>query len=79
MRCRIRVRTTDPSVRVDLRLNWKQEATSIVATVKEVGATGEVSLVVVEDSHEGSAAMVVLLDSAGNVLDRKPTTVGETL
>jgi hypothetical protein len=79
MRCRIRVRTTAPSVRVDLRLNWRQELTSVVASVKEVGATGEVSLVVADDSHEGSAATVVLLDPAGNVLDWKPTTVGETL
>ena len=29
MRCRVSVTTNDPSVRVDLRLNWKQAVTSI--------------------------------------------------
>lgn len=87
MRCRIGVTTNDPSVRVDLRLNWKQATTSIAASVKEVGPAGavprgdtphpEVSLAVADDSHEGAAATIVVLDAAGNVLDRKPTTVGE--
>lgn len=79
MRCRVRVRASEPSVRVDLRLNWKQEATSIAATIKEVGASGEVSLAVADDMHEGAAATVVALDAAGNVLERQPTTVGENL
>lgn len=77
MRCRVTVKTNDPSVRVDLRRNWKQPATSIAASAKEVGPAGEVSLAVADDSHEGVGATVVLLDAAGNVLDRKPTTVGE--
>lgn len=77
MRCRVGVVTNDPSVRIDLRSNWKQPATSIVAAVKEVGPAGEASLAVADDSHEGAAATLVALDAAGNVLDRKPTTVGE--
>ena len=77
MRCRIGVTTNDPSVRVDLRLNWKQATTSIAASVKEVGPAGEASIAVADDSHEGAAATIVVLDAAGNVLDRKPTTVGE--
>jgi len=76
MRCRVSVKASDPTVRLDLRLNWKQAHTSIVASVKEVGPSGEASLVV-DDKHEGTAATFVLLDSEGNVLDRKPTTVGE--
>jgi hypothetical protein len=77
MRCRVKVDSNDPGVSVDLRLNWKQSTTSVVAGVKAVGSEDEVSLVVDDDSHEGAAATVVLLDSAGNVLDRKATTVGE--
>ncbi len=77
MRCRIGVTTNDPSVRVDLRLNWKQATTSIAASMKEVGPAGEASIAVSDDSHEGAAATIVVLDAAGNVLDRKPTTVGE--
>lgn len=77
MRCRLGVTTNDPSVRVDLRLNWKQASTSIAAAVKEVGPVGEASIAVADDSHEGAAATIVVVDAAGNVLDRKPTTVGE--
>lgn len=77
MRCRVRVTTNDPSVRVDLRLNWKQPATSIVAAVKEAGPALEASLAVADDSHEGAAATIVVIDAAGNVLDRQQTTVGE--
>jgi hypothetical protein len=62
---------------VDLRLNWKQATSSIAATPKEVGPAVEVSLAVADDSHEGAAATVVVVDAAGSVLDRKPTTVGE--
>lgn len=77
MRCRVSVTTNDPSVRADLRLNWKQASTSIAASAKEVGPAGEASLAVADDSHGGAAATVVVLDGAGSVLDRKPTTVGE--
>jgi hypothetical protein len=78
MRCRVRVEATDPSLRVDLRLNWKQPETSIAASAKEIGAGREASLAVADDSHEGAAVTVVVVDGAGTVLDRKPTTVGES-
>lgn len=77
MRCRVSVTTNDPSVRVDLRANWKQANTSIAASPKEVGPAGEASLAVADDAHEGHAATIVVVDGAGNVLDRKTTTVGE--
>ena len=78
LRCRVAVETSDATLRVDLRLNWKQESSSIAAIAKEVGPTGEVSLAVSDDDRMGQAAMVVLLDSKGNVLDRRTTSVGET-
>ena len=77
MRCRVTVTTNEPSVQVDLRLNWKLPSTSIAASPKEVGPACEASIAVADDSHEGAAATVVVVDPAGNVLDRKPTTVGE--
>lgn len=77
MRCRVSVTTNDPAVRVDLRTNWKQANTSIAASPKEVGPAGEASLAVADDAHEGHAATIVVVDGAGNVLDRKTTTVGE--
>ena len=78
MRCRVSVETNDPAVRVDLRLKWKEPVSTIAAAVKEVGPSGEASIAVADDSHEGHAATIVALDAAGNVLDRMPTTVGES-
>ncbi len=42
-----------------------------------VQGDGEVNLVVADDKYEGSAAMVVLLDSGGAILSQKATSVGE--
>jgi hypothetical protein len=77
MRCRVRVQTNDPSVKVDLRTNWKQAGTSIVTAAKEAGTSGEVSLAVVDDTYEGAAASVVLLDREDKVIASQTTCVGE--
>ena len=78
MRCRVTVDSTDPSLRVDLRTQWKLTSSSVVAAVKQVGPTGEVSLAVSDDDRLGDPAMVVLLDAEGKVLDRRTTSIGET-
>jgi hypothetical protein len=78
MRCKVKVDSNDPAVRVDLRTNWKQAGSTIVAAVKEIGSGGEVNLVVADDRHEGAAAVVVVIDSGGAVLTQKTTSVGET-
>jgi len=77
MRCRVRVDSNEPKVRVDLRTNWKQEASSIAALPKEIGDAGEVSLAVPDDSLEGAAASIVVVDPAGKVLVSQTTCVGE--
>ena len=77
MRCRIAVETGAPRVKVDLRLNRRQADSSIAAAVREVNDAGEASLVVADDEHEGAAALIVVLDEAGRVLDDEPTTVGD--
>ena len=77
MRCRVTVRANAAGVQVDLRLHARRAESSIVAAAKEVDESGEASLAVQDDRHEGEAAMVVLLDQAGQVLDQKPTQVGE--
>ena len=77
MRCRVAVKTNATGLQVDLRLNWKQAASSIAAAAKELGTNGEASLAVSDDKHEGAAASVVVSDASGRVLDYKPTTVGE--
>jgi len=78
MRLRVRAVASMSGLRVDLRTNAKQSATSLVASAKELDANGEASLVVSDDKHEGSAAVIVVLDRNNNILDRRTTTVGET-
>ncbi len=77
MRCRIAVETGAPGAKVDLRLNRRQAESSIAAAVRALNDAGEASLVVPDDEHEGAAALVVVLDEAGRVLDDRPTTVGD--
>jgi hypothetical protein len=76
MRCRIKVKTNDPTVSVDLRLNYKQPDTSVVAAVKEVGTSGEVSLAVKDDKFEGSSAAVVVVNGNNTVLHSVQTRIG---
>lgn len=76
LRCRVQV-SDGAGLKVDLRSNWKQAASSYAAAAKEVDAKGEASLAVLDDSKEGSAATVVLLDAAGQVIDHQSTTIGD--
>lgn len=77
MRCRVSAETRASGISADLRLNWKQAGSSIAVASRELTDTGKANLAVSDDSHEGAAASVVLVDRAGRVLDHKPTTVGE--
>jgi len=49
---------------------------TLVAHVRRI-ENGKASLAVEDDANEGVAAFVVVLDASGNVLQKKPTTVGE--
>jgi hypothetical protein len=78
LRCRIRVEGSFEKCKVDLRDKATDPTASLVEEVKSVGKDGMVSLVVKpdEDSRAGTASMLVLLDLAGNVLEKTPVTVG---
>jgi len=76
LRCRVRV-TEGRGLRLDIRANWKDPDTSIVAAIKEPDAEGQVALVVKDDEYEGAGAVVVLIDPSGHVVDRKAITVGD--
>jgi hypothetical protein len=78
MRCKVQAVPVTAGLRVDLRLKWKQADSSIAVAAKDVGSDGEVSLTCGDDRYENAAAMVVLLDESGHVLDYRTTTVGES-
>jgi hypothetical protein len=76
MRCRIGVKTDAKGLVVDLRLK-RNDPKSIVTEAKALPESGEITLIVEDDSHEGSGAVLVVLDPAGKVLHFVATTVGE--
>jgi hypothetical protein len=78
LRCRIKVEGTFDGCKVDLRDKAADPATSIAEETKVVGSEGLVSLVVKPDmdSREGTASLLVLLDPAGNIIEKTPVTVG---
>ena len=60
---------------MDLRTKLADAASSLV-TAKPIEADGTVSLMVEEDSLLGTAAFLVLVTSAGQVVQKHSTTVG---
>ena len=79
LRCRVKVAGNYEGCTVDLRDKAADPETSLADAVKAVGKDGTVSLVVKAkcDTREGTATTLVLLDQAGNVIDKSPVTVGE--
>ncbi len=75
-RCRVRVEGETNNLRVGLRTKASDASTSIAAP-KEVTGGKPTSLVVEDDSLEGTAAIVVLLGADDLVIGKQATTVGE--
>lgn len=75
LRCRITVEASVPGLTADIRTRAGDPATSL-AQPKPVDATGRAGLLVEDESLEGSAVLVVLLDTSGRVVSRQSTTVG---
>ncbi len=79
MRCRVAVETNAAGLRIELRRNWKQADPEgqRIAAPKDLGGNGQASLAVERDEYEGAAAMAVVLDGTGRVIDHRATTIGE--
>lgn len=76
LRCKIEVGSDVAGLRVDIRTKAALAESSLVAQVKALDG-GKASLAVADDSNEGTAAFVVVLDAAGSVVQKKSTTIGE--
>ena len=75
LRCRVSLNSAATGTLVDLRTKATASDTSIT-TIKPVGADGRTSLVVADDSFEGTIVSVVVLDPSGRVITKQATTVG---
>jgi len=87
LRCRIKITGHYDGCQVDLRDKAADPTTSLLRDpavdlppaailARAVSKDGSVALVVLDDTREGSATTLVLLDAAGNVIDKNLTTVG---
>jgi len=76
LRCRVMVEGGNPKMLVDLRTKTAVADSSLAAGGKPLSETGKVSLFVEEDSFEGMAAVLVVVDESGNLVSKETTTVG---
>jgi hypothetical protein len=75
LRCRVKVVGRFDGCKVDLRDKAADPSTSL-AGIRPVAKDGSAALVVEDDRREGTAAILVLLDGADNVVEKMPVTVG---
>ena len=75
LRCRVRVEATQPGLAVDLRKQVNDPGSS-VGNERPLDGKGAASLLVEDDELEGTPAIVVVLDSVGRVIAKKPTIIG---
>ncbi len=76
LRCKVEVAPVTAGLSVDIRTKAALADSTLVANVRAL-ENGKASLAVEDDANEGVAAFVVVLDAGGNVVQKKPTTVGE--
>lgn len=76
LRCHVEVSPELPGLRADIRTKAAVEDSSIAASMKEI-VDGKASLAVPDDAYEGVAAVIVIVDSQGNLVAKTSTTVGE--
>jgi hypothetical protein len=75
LRCRIRIENGDQDMKVDIRMKVNEPDPEKIKE-KPLGKGGVASLFVIDDSLEGTPAVIVLLDAAGNVIAKQATIIG---
>lgn len=75
LRCKVIVGQADQGMKVDLRTKTNDPSSS-QAQPKAVAADGTASLLVEDDSLEGTPAVIVLLDAAGHVISKQASIIG---
>ena len=76
LRCNITIEGSATGARVDIRTKGGDPSTTLTAGGKEIGAEGEVSLLVEDADREDEAALVVVMGLDGAVLAQTSTIVG---
>jgi len=76
LRCRVEVLNSQVGFRVDLRTKLNDPESSVAGKGKELDDQGKASLLVEDDTLEGDAVHLVLLDAEGSAIAKYPTTIG---
>ena len=75
LKCAVLTEGANEGFTIDIRTKYNDETTSIVES-KNRSVSENKGSVMVNDDHESQAAIIVLLDETGRILDKKLTTVG---
>jgi hypothetical protein len=75
LRCTVAVSSQSADLSLDIRTKPAQASSSLVAQPKLL-VDGKASLAIVDDDQLGAAAVVVVIDAQGNVIQKMATTVG---
>ncbi len=75
LRCRVTVEPSADGLVADLRTKPNDSHSSVVDS-KPLDSNGKASLLVADDSLEGTMVSLVIVDSAGRVISKEATTVG---
>jgi hypothetical protein len=75
MRCRIKTEGTEAVIKADIRTRANDSSSSLT-TPKKIDAQGHVSLLVGDDSLEGTVVSIVLIDASDRVIVKQSTTIG---
>ena len=75
-RCRIEVDPAEATLQVDIRTSPNSAASSIINSPRNIEDNGKVSVLVENEDLQGSAAVVVVLDSRGRIVGKESTIVG---
>jgi len=77
LRCRVDHVAAPRGARIDIRKSPGDSSSSIVPEPKDVVGSGELKVLVPDDSLEGVAVYVVLLSDSGDILAQVATKVGD--
>ncbi|PUE48974.1 hypothetical protein B9Z47_05515 [Limnohabitans sp. 2KL-1] len=75
LRCVVTVTSTASDLSTDIRTKPAQASSSLIASPKLL-VDGKANLAIADDDQEGAAAVVVILDAQGNIIQKIATTVG---
>jgi hypothetical protein len=75
LRCRVEVESGTHDMAVDIRMKVNEPDPEKIKA-KSLSPEGVASLFVIDDSLEGTPAVVVLLDAGGNVIAKQATIIG---